>query len=1243
MKVTFIYPWFEKFLDSVSRLNDEKKIFTVGKFTCPPSLGIPILASLTPPDVEVAFVDDNAGERLDFDDGTDLYAISCFTPQGTRALELARELKSRGKTVAMGGMFPSFMPGECLKYADCVNIGEGENTWPEIISDFKSGRLKKIYQSRKPVDMALPPDPRRDIFYGKESYDWDENLIQLTRGCAYNCAMCIIPRHMGSRLRFKPVEKAVAELDGMKHENVYLTDDSLFFPHRSVRGYAERFFREAAPLGRKFFVSSTMALNSDESFIKLAAKAGVRNFYCTMNVDPLSIRLLQGGREELGKFTDFKNMLEDNGIHFFASFGIGRDWDDASIAERVLDVCSHAKITTAEFFIFSPYPGSVHWDRLSAQNRITTMQWHKYNGANVVFKPAKMDADELYGKFVDCWKGFYEMNAARNLAAMEPTVWKGGEITITKSMEKRGVDRQAAISGIGIISPIGNDMESVRENLLGCRDGIRKASKIDVSPFLSNLCGEFSFDFSSEMSSEELETFTDPFMRLAISSARMALRDAEFEIPDGPGAERIALVAATCNAGLNSGEVEYREKHGDPSAKFSRSTSMQSEFCSVAKALACALKIRGETWVVNTACSGSTAAIGLAETLIETGKYDAVLVGGADAVALSNYAGFSAIKVVSPDKIAPFSNPPGMNIGEGAAFWLLENMGKALLRKAKCHGKVIGRATTGDAYHPTQPDPRGDGVFRTMRNAAADAGLKPSEIGCINAHASGTAANDRAEAKGVAKFLGGSEVPVTSTKSYTGHCMGATGILEATLQLAAMNAGFVPPTLRFSGPRPGCEGIFVPSEPLKKDYGCFLSSNYAFAGNNAAIVVAKRDFDFRKEIPNPKKIAITSFAPFTPAGRDAESLLEFLAGGGCAIAESGLPGTEGTGFSRAAMMPKIPARELDRRVDFSGMNPISTYATAAAKKALDSAGIRVSRGVSEDVSLTVCVGRGSDESEHMDAVFSTPERRGSVACFSNVTANSTAGWVSKALDIKGANITLTSGPGCSLQGIAYAAQTINSRDAKFAVALSADEVYAQQMNGYGKVGLILPDAEADDFRLRFSDDFGTVPGEGAAAFVLESEESAAERGAETLGTIEGWGACSCCNDFAGPNKDAAPLERAALKALEEAGMEPGDVGLVSWSPQGNAQDAKILEVCRKLFPGTPMATSVFRAGFAETSSAAVSLGACLESVKRGMPLWPQKTGLCEIDSMRLSKKPKAVIALSSSHIGNSYAMVVRPS
>ena len=196
MKVTFVYPRFEKFLESVSKMEAESKFFTVGKFTCPPSLGIPILASLTPKDVEIAFVDDNAGEKLDFCDGTDLYAINCFTPQGTRALEIARLCRAAGKPVVMGGMFPSFMPDECLAVADAVCVGEGEYTWPELLADFSRGELKKIYKSSKPVDMSQMPMPRRDIFYDKKCYDWDEDLIQLTRGCPYGCAMCIIPAHM---------------------------------------------------------------------------------------------------------------------------------------------------------------------------------------------------------------------------------------------------------------------------------------------------------------------------------------------------------------------------------------------------------------------------------------------------------------------------------------------------------------------------------------------------------------------------------------------------------------------------------------------------------------------------------------------------------------------------------------------------------------------------------------------------------------------------------------------------------------------------------------------------------------------------------------------------------------------------------------------------------------------------------------------------------------------------------------
>ncbi len=396
MKINFIYPRFEKFLDSVANMKEESRFFTVGKFTCPPALGIPILAAITPPDIDIAFTDDNAGEPLDFEDGSDLYAISSFTPQGTRALEIARMCKERGKKCVMGGMFPSFMPDECLKYADSVCVGEGELIWPQVIEDMRSGKLRPLYKASRPVDMADVPEPRRDLFYGKQSYDWDEDLIQLTRGCYYDCAMCIIPRHMGGRIRFKPIDMAVDEISRLKFENVYLTDDSLFFPQKSVREYAEKFFDAVADSGKKFFVSSTLALNCGVDFIEKAAKAGVRNFYCTMNVDPLSIALLRGDDRGLrARFKDFADTLRGLGIGFFASFGIGRDWDDDSISDRVLELCSYADINTAEFFIFSPYPGSRHWDRLMSQGRITSRQWHKYNGANVVFKPARMSADTL--------------------------------------------------------------------------------------------------------------------------------------------------------------------------------------------------------------------------------------------------------------------------------------------------------------------------------------------------------------------------------------------------------------------------------------------------------------------------------------------------------------------------------------------------------------------------------------------------------------------------------------------------------------------------------------------------------------------------------------------------------------------------------------------------------------------------------------------------------------------------------
>lgn len=799
---------------------------------------------------------------------------------------------------------------------------------------------------------------------------------------------------------------------------------------------------------------------------------------------------------------------------------------------------------------------------------------------------------------------------------------------------------QAMISGIGVISPIGNDIESVRQNLHKGADGIAQASKIDVSAFPSKLCAQYDFDYSTQMTSAELDLFTDPFMRLAISCARLALKDSGIDLSKNK--KRIALVFATCNAGMTSSEAEYKIKFGCKNTQFNRATLFQRDFYSPAKALTCALGLEGEVWIVNTACSGSTAAIGLAETLIESGKADAVLVGGADAMALSNYAGFSAIKVISPEKIAPFSEPVGMNIGEGAAFWVLENLNSAVKRNAKIYAKVIGHATTGDAYHPTQPDPRGDGAYRTMRNALKNANIELSQIACINAHASGTNANDKAEAKGILKFSDGQKIPLTSTKSYMGHCMGATGILEATSQLIGMLDNFIPPTLHFTQIRKECENIdLVANTPRELNYDCFLSANYAFAGNNAAVIIAKPEFKSAKIKPAKKSLAITSHCAFTPLAKDTPELLQALREGKSSIAKVERYADLPENFSYASLMPKFSLRELDRHIDYTGMSQIGIYASCATKKAIDKARLKITKELAEDVSLTFSISRGADDSAHLNGVFSSPEHKGNIACFSNVTANSTAGWVSKSLNIKGSNITLTSGLNSSLQSIMYACQILQANEAKYALACAADEVPAQQLRAYAQLGLLCDNAQAADFKIRKENDFQTCLGEGAVAFFIEEKENAIERGAKILGEIAGYAIGVFASDFLGCEFSESTMDATISQALLEANLSADDIDLIVWSPSGTSQDEALSNFCKTRLKNAKMLTSVFNTGYIETSSAAISLAATLEALQNGNEFWPQRTGDEFADKSSAPVKAKNILALSASHVGNYYSLVIK--
>ncbi|MFC1704320.1 beta-ketoacyl synthase N-terminal-like domain-containing protein [Candidatus Omnitrophota bacterium] len=1089
--------------------------------------------------------------------------------------------------------------------------------------------------------------PQRDIFYNKKNYDWDEDLVQITRGCSYTCAMCAIPAHMGSRIRFRPIDQVVEEIKTLKYDNVYLADDVLFFPQRRIAEYVTQLLKELIPLNKKYFVSSTMALRTEPAFLDLVAKAGVRNFYCTMNVDPVSIKALQGGKKEQQMLCDLVKNIEERGIRFFGSFAIGRDWDDTSIADRIIELSNKAHIRTSEFFLFTPYPGTVHWDRLQRQGRIFDYTWKHYNGAHIVAHHPTMSDDQLYGQFMKVWKEFFKKNKDQHAVHLAPIVYEGDKVVAGKQLQKKGVRGHAVITGLGFVSPIGNDKETLVESLKNGRHGIAPIKQFDASYFSTNLGAEIKdFNPDGRLSDNERRDFDDPYIQHGVVAARKAIEDAGIQLPTDKISRDVAVVLGTCNGGLISGEKEYRWIHGKSDVAFDEKMNLLVKYYAFGKAIANALKIGGELWMVTTACSSTTAAIGLAQTLIQRGYYKKVLVGGSDSLSLASMSGFNGLKALASAQTAPFSVPAGLNIGEAACFWFVEEMEHALLRNARCYGKIAGYATSSDAYHPTAPDPRGDGVFRTLTAALGHAGIDIKDIGYINAHGTGTEANDRAESKGIAKFIKELPIPAVSLKSFFAHCMGTTGILEATCSLLAMREGFIPPTINFTRARPGCSLDYVPNTHRTKKHKSFISANYAFGGNNAAAVITEWNFPVPQKEKQSRRIVITGAGSVTSLGLTIEETLRALRAGKKGIGSIERLGLKNMKSDLAGLVPEFRAADIDKRIDFSDMNPISKFATAAAKHALESAQIRVGRANAENIGIAMGVCSGPSETDHMNSLFTSDNYQPNISCFSNITANSTAGWVSNALYLKGANISLAPGHHAGLQALAYAYDALSEGRAEHMITGAADEVYPNNYWKYDLIDYLYPKELEHDYRIRLDNIRQRVIGEGAGIVTMEPKELAEKRKVPILGEMLGYGMAMDAGNFLEQNLDIEGLVHACTLAIERSGIAPSDIDLIAWAPQGNVQDKKVIDACKYLlgqrYDCVPLVTTTFHTGYIESASIVVTLACVLSALKEGTGLWPQMTGLADIDNKILKNDPRTILVLGSSDIGYNFAVIVKP-
>jgi radical SAM superfamily enzyme YgiQ (UPF0313 family) len=416
MKVQFIYPNFERHAQAHPELLDA---VPCDEYLGGPSLGIASLAAVTPESVEMAYCDDRI-TPFSLDLEADLYAISFFTPAATRALELGDMIRSAGRKVVAGGIFPTAMPDVVGEHFDAVVVGEGEGVWNQVLEDAAANKLAPRYRETEPFDLSKLPPPRVDLYINAENERLhpDDYPLQTSRGCPLNCDACVLPCVMGKKLRLMPHEQMVqAVKDLAKHgKRAAVTEDTSFFFFSGARRHFRAFLKaledDPRPRGEKVSyigITMPMILALDPKILEDISRAGIARFYLVCGFDPITRSAFgTGDAEAMGKAVDAIKRCKDNDIEPYTSLLVGNDTDDEGVFDRMLEFTEKANVPKTEFAIFTPYPGTPAWFKMESENRIIDRTWKHYNDANVVFRPKQMSPERLLDGYLYLWREFYK-------------------------------------------------------------------------------------------------------------------------------------------------------------------------------------------------------------------------------------------------------------------------------------------------------------------------------------------------------------------------------------------------------------------------------------------------------------------------------------------------------------------------------------------------------------------------------------------------------------------------------------------------------------------------------------------------------------------------------------------------------------------------------------------------------------------------------------------------------------------
>ena len=549
---------------------------------------------------------------------------------------------------------------------------------------------------------------------------------------------------------------------------------------------------------------------------------------------------------------------------------------------------------------------------------------------------------------------------------------------------------KVVVTGLGAHCALGENIETLWNAIGQGESGIRFINRFNVEPFDTQLGAMVPPNDHYEAEAQRLLAYGHAAATEALQHTKIVNR------------ARVALVLGTCN-GLLGKEIH-----------------------SVTAELVHALKLGGLAITLSTACASSAHAIGFAANLVRQGAVESVLAGGVDILNPEIFAGFHSLGLLSKLPCAPFSTNMGTTLGEGAAFMLLESECAAKARDAAPLAAFMGYGLSADAYHDTTPIPSGLGMASALTAAVEDAGLMPEKIDYLNAHGTGTAANDAAEWRAIQRVFGdaANQLPVSSSKSFLGHAQGAAGVLEAVVTLMAMRHKVVPPTINSTKPRRNAPTDPV-AEPKPRPHVIqhAVCANAAFGGVNTALVFGQTDGQPREQRKSARSLSLT----------------------GIGVVENG---------------DKV--NQFAPRTELRGIDKSARLLASATAVALTDAGVRLRTSDCERIGLFVGQTRVSPES--VKAFDKSVQARGlarlSASAFTRMVCNYATGVCCRLFGLKGPTVTLSTGPDSGLTALVLAADHLAWRDDVSALlAAAVDESDASDNYENGAASILLKAGE----------------------------------------------------------------------------------------------------------------------------------------------------------------------------------------